>query len=119
MFIAKKKTKKSILCSGEAKQKHPSCRKQQIPINQNHKKKQTLRNQSKKMKWACEKSYIQVRDGEVEGSERVRSFGRSRLRRRKKQKLVDESTKVLLDWTLLELSGHEEDSSQTKSQQDP
>ena len=54
---------------------------------------------------------LQVRKGEGEGSERVRGFGRKRLRRRQQLKLLDESAEVLFDALLLELSGHQEDSS--------
>lgn len=53
---------------------------------------------------------LQVGERESEGGERMRSFGRSGLRRRKELKLVEESAEILSDG-LLELSGDENYSS--------
>lgn len=53
-------------------------------------------------------SDLHVGDGEGETGERMRSFGRSRLRRRKQEELVDKGAEIFTDGFLELLSSQED-----------
>lgn len=55
---------------------------------------------------------LQVGYGERETGERMRSFGRSRLRRREKQELIDKSAEIFTEG-ILQLLGSEKNPSDT------
>lgn len=61
------------------------------------------------------KRVVHVRNGESEGGEGMRSFGRSRLGRREELKPLDEGAKVFSD-SLLQLPSHYQNSGQTQTQ---